>query len=96
MDYFSLDVEGAELDILHTIPWDKVPWPYHRPHRLRLSTFLLQVDIRVIQAEANSMEGEETRRAMRDFLLEQGYTNPLNTTNDMVFVQEKFRLKQSV
>ena len=24
VDYFSLDVEGAELPILKTIPWDKV------------------------------------------------------------------------
>ena len=24
VDYFSLDVEGAELPILETIPWDKV------------------------------------------------------------------------
>ena len=24
VDYFSLDVEGVELDILKTIPWDKV------------------------------------------------------------------------
>jgi len=24
IDYFSLDVEGAELAILKTIPWDKV------------------------------------------------------------------------
>jgi hypothetical protein len=24
VDYFSLDVEGAELDILRTLPWDKV------------------------------------------------------------------------
>ena len=24
VDFFSLDVEGAELDILNTIPWDKV------------------------------------------------------------------------
>ena len=24
VDYFSLDVEGVELDILRTIPWDKV------------------------------------------------------------------------
>ena len=24
VDYFSLDVEGAELQILKTIPWDKV------------------------------------------------------------------------
>ena len=24
VDYFSLDVEGAELGILKTIPWDKV------------------------------------------------------------------------
>ena len=24
VDYFSLDVEGSEMDILKTIPWDKV------------------------------------------------------------------------
>ena len=24
VDYFSLDVEGTEIDILRTIPWDKV------------------------------------------------------------------------
>lgn len=24
IDYFSLDVEGAELDVLQTIPWSKV------------------------------------------------------------------------
>jgi hypothetical protein len=24
VNYLSLDVEGAELDILKTIPWDKV------------------------------------------------------------------------
>ena len=24
VDYFSLDVEGVELDILKTIPWNKV------------------------------------------------------------------------
>ena len=24
VDYFSLDVEGVELDVLRTIPWDKV------------------------------------------------------------------------
>ena len=24
IDYFSLDVEGFELDVLRTIPWDKV------------------------------------------------------------------------
>ncbi|MCL4127511.1 UNVERIFIED_CONTAM: hypothetical protein GTU68_058802 [Idotea baltica] len=24
IDYFSLDVEGNELDVLKTIPWDKV------------------------------------------------------------------------
>ena len=24
VDYFSLDVEGAELSILKSIPWDKV------------------------------------------------------------------------
>ena len=24
VDYFSLDVEGSELDILRTIPWKKV------------------------------------------------------------------------
>ena len=24
VDFFSLDVEGAELEILKTIPWDKV------------------------------------------------------------------------
>ena len=24
VDYFSLDVEGNELDVLRTIPWDKV------------------------------------------------------------------------
>ena len=24
VDYFSLDVEGAELGVLKTIPWDKV------------------------------------------------------------------------
>ena len=24
VDYFSLDIEGIELDILKTIPWDKV------------------------------------------------------------------------
>ena len=24
VDYFSLDIEGAELDVLKTIPWDKV------------------------------------------------------------------------
>jgi len=24
VDYFSLDVEGAELKVLHTIPWDRV------------------------------------------------------------------------
>lgn len=24
VDYLSLDVEGSELDILHTIPWNKV------------------------------------------------------------------------
>ena len=24
VDYFSLDIEGVELDVLQTIPWDKV------------------------------------------------------------------------
>ena len=24
VDYFSLDVEGSDLDVLRTIPWDKV------------------------------------------------------------------------
>ena len=24
IDYFSLDIEGLELDVLKTIPWDKV------------------------------------------------------------------------
>ena len=24
VDYFSLDVEGAEIEILHTIPWDRI------------------------------------------------------------------------
>lgn len=24
VDYFSLDVEGVELEVLQTIPWDKV------------------------------------------------------------------------
>ena len=24
VDYFSLDIEGIELDVLKTIPWDKV------------------------------------------------------------------------
>ena len=24
VDYFSLDIEGVELDVLKTIPWDKV------------------------------------------------------------------------
>ena len=24
VDYFSLDIEGSELDVLRTIPWDKV------------------------------------------------------------------------
>ena len=24
VDYFSFDVEGAEVDVLNTIPWDKV------------------------------------------------------------------------
>ena len=24
IDYFSLDVEGVELEVLQTIPWDKV------------------------------------------------------------------------
>ena len=24
VDYFSLDIEGAELEILKTIPWDKL------------------------------------------------------------------------
>ena len=28
VDYLSLDVEGAELDILQTIPWDKVDIRY--------------------------------------------------------------------
>ncbi len=28
MDYFSLDVEGAELDVLRTLPWDKVDIRY--------------------------------------------------------------------
>ncbi len=28
MDYFSLDVEGAELDVLSTLPWDKVDIRY--------------------------------------------------------------------
>ena len=24
IDYFSLDIEGVELDVLKTIPWEKV------------------------------------------------------------------------
>jgi hypothetical protein len=28
VDYFSLDVEGAELDVLRTLPWDKVDIRY--------------------------------------------------------------------
>ena len=24
MDYFSLDIEGPELEVLQTLPWDKV------------------------------------------------------------------------
>ena len=24
MDYFSLDIEGPELEVLMTLPWDKV------------------------------------------------------------------------
>lgn len=24
VDFFSIDIEGAELDVLKTIPWDKV------------------------------------------------------------------------
>ena len=28
IDYFSLDVEGAELAILKTIPWEKVDIKY--------------------------------------------------------------------
>ena len=24
VDYFSLDIEGVELDVLKSIPWDKV------------------------------------------------------------------------
>ena len=37
VDYFSLDVEGNELDVLRTIPWDKV--------NIRVSQANLEIDL---------------------------------------------------
>ena len=36
VDYFSLDIEGVELDVLKTIPWDKVHIKVNMLIKLRL------------------------------------------------------------
>ncbi|CAK9303479.1 unnamed protein product [Gordionus sp. m RMFG-2023] len=75
VDYFSLDVEGAELEVLKTIPFDKISIKimtvefFHVPGgKLELEQFMLK----------------------QGFLAVDTVTNPDNLANDIVFVNNDY------
>lgn len=54
VDYFSLDVEGTEIAILQTIPWDKASF-LKILQTSRLNHVLSQVNIKVVGIEINHL-----------------------------------------
>ena len=54
VDYFSLDVDGPDLQVLKTIPWDKVRRVRSKVCRIRLSN---QADFRI---KVQSWGGQST------------------------------------
>ena len=76
VDYFSLDVEGAEMGILENIPWDKVTG-------LGGVNPSCQVDIRVLQVEFTHID----RTKVAALMDRAGYDNPFDLKEDMIFVK---------
>eukprot|EP00095_Tigriopus_kingsejongensis_P001826 snap_masked-scaffold10_size831480-processed-gene-4.8 protein:Tk01826 transcript:snap_masked-scaffold10_size831480-processed-gene-4.8-mRNA-1 annotation:"hypothetical protein DAPPUDRAFT_302580" len=81
VDYFSLDVEGFELDILKTIPFDQVD--------------ITALSVEFIHEEESFSKG--SKKKLEDFMTSKGYTNRAeiknskNFANDFIFVQDGFR-----
>ncbi|TRY77314.1 hypothetical protein TCAL_03489, partial [Tigriopus californicus] len=80
VDYFSLDVEGNELEILKTIPWDKVS--------------ILALSVEVTHIGETHTSG--SRSEMESFMTSKGYrrmskvTNRFLLANDIIFVKNGF------
>ena len=79
--YFSLDVEEAELDVLKTIPWDKVD--INREIKNSIMYFF-----RVLTIEYTHTD----RRGVKELMLKNSYTHLYNVGEDMVFVKNGFIL----
>ncbi len=102
LDYFSLDVEGNELDVLRTIPFDSVhikvgqrsePYQvnmYHTAKFLLLFTQVLSVEY------IHNVEGRE---GVRKYMRGQGFTvfgevtDPVHGwANDWIFINRNLQM----
>ena len=89
VDFFSLDVEGAELGILETIPWHQVHIVLTKivlttvPNLSLSLSFIQKVDIRVLLVEYSHLDKKRLLDMMNGF----GYDNPFNLREDMLFVK---------
>ncbi|XP_076065895.1 protein Star-like isoform X2 [Oratosquilla oratoria] len=89
VDYFSLDVEGAELSVLKTIPWDKVDIKVGPvPCQLCCLTKLLHQTLSV-----EFIHDHEGKEAIREYMTSKGYYVHSEVThvnwlaNDFIFVK---------
>ncbi len=76
VDYFALDVEGVEIPVLETIPFEKVPFfLLDCLLKYALHASPIKVDIRMLQIEVNKngvvLEG--TLDTLKRFLEKKGY-----------------------
>lgn len=73
VDYFSLDVEGAELDVLKTVPFDKV--------NIRV------LSVEYIH-DKDGESGVKDFMESKGYIAHQKVNNPQNLANDIIFVKQ--------
>ncbi|CAG2059759.1 unnamed protein product [Timema podura] len=105
IDYFSLDVEGNELDVLETIPFDKVDiqvrywtgWTSRGDigQGVRPGEILDRVDIQTLSVEfvhvAKGKEYLQMFMEKKGYVVDSEVTHSDNLANDFIFVKSTLR-----
>ena len=66
VDYFSLDIEGAELAMLKTLPWDKIKAVLKNKYPTNTKTFDEDKLIAVVMAKAPEKYGSVITSVIRE------------------------------
>jgi hypothetical protein len=90
VDYFSLDVEGNELDVLRTIDFDKINI---KVILLFIYWFGVTAALSLQTLSVEYIHGKEGKDVMREFMKTKGYAvhskvvHSGNLANDFIFVK---------